>query len=99
MISGRPNDAFGIGYYYMGIADTKITSPLGFGDSQGVEAFYDVALTPWLHLTPDVQWVRPSQERVNDSWIVGIRLFMAFLIECVARTRRAAWVCLCWKAR
>jgi porin len=78
MISGRPNDGFGIGYFYMGIADTRITSPLGFGDSQGVEAFYDIALTPWLHLTPDIQWVQPSQERIDDAWIVGVRMFMAF---------------------
>ena len=78
MITGRPNDAFGIGYYYARIADTRITSSLGFGDAQGVEAFYDIALTPWLHLTPDVQWIQPSQDRVDDSWIVGIRLYMAF---------------------
>ena len=78
MISGRPNDAFGIGYYYTWIADTQITSRLGFADAQGVEAFYDIALTPWLHLTPDVQWIQPSQERVDDSWIVGFRLYMAF---------------------
>lgn len=78
MISGRPNDGFGFGYFYSGIADTRITSSLGFGDTQGVEAFYDIAVTPWLHVSPDVQWLHPSQNDVDDSWIAGVRLFMAF---------------------
>lgn len=78
MISGRPDDAFGIGYFHSGIADTQTTSSLGFGDTQGVEAFYEFALTPWLHVTPDVQWVQPSQDRVDDSWVVGVRVFTSF---------------------
>lgn len=78
MIPGRPNDGFGIGYYYVGVADTRITSTLGFGDTKGVEAFYNVAVTPWLHVTPDIQWVHPSQNNVDDSWIVGVRVYIAF---------------------
>lgn len=78
MFSGRPDDAFGIGYFHSGIADTQITSSLGFGDTEGIEAFYEFALTPWLHVTPDVQWIQPSQDRVDDSWVVGLRVFTSF---------------------
>lgn len=78
MITGRPHDSFGVGYYYAGVADTNITSRLGFGDAQAVEAFYDIAISPWLHLTPDLQWVQPSQERVDASLIFGVRLTTTF---------------------
>ncbi len=78
MFEGRPDDGFGIGYFYSGIADTQITSGLNLGDSQGVEAFYEFAITPALHVSPDVQWVQPSQRRVDASWVVGIRVFMSF---------------------
>ena len=28
----------------------------------GFEAFYNVAITPWLTLTPDIQFIRPGQK-------------------------------------
>ena len=29
-------------------------------DEQGVEAYYNYALTPWAMLSPDIQFVRPT---------------------------------------
>jgi len=31
-------------------------------DEYGFEAFYNVAITPWLQLTPDIQIVRGAQK-------------------------------------
>lgn len=78
IIPGRENDGFGLGYYYIWAADTDITSTAGFGDAQGVEAYYEAALTPALFLSPDIQWTQPSQQRVDSSLVLGLRLYAVF---------------------
>ncbi len=78
MIPGREYDQFGIGYYYAWAADTQIPSVLGFGDAQGVETYYQFAVTRWAQLSPDIQWIRPSQQNVDSSWILGLRLKLIF---------------------
>ena len=62
-------------------------------DELGFEAFYNVALTPWLYLTPDVQVVGPAQKRelnrtladatlasshVDIATILGMRVQVVF---------------------
>ena len=32
-------------------------------DEHGIEAFYSFALTPWAHLTPDIQVIRGAQKQ------------------------------------
>jgi porin len=89
VIPYRENDRFGIGYYYI-----DITSPTFQGflrtrsllqDEWGFEAFYNVAITPWLLLTPDVQVIGPTQkrafltrERVATATVVGFRVQVVF---------------------
>ncbi len=68
VIPGRAFDQFGIGYYYDSIENPTLQTKR-FGtqsflrDEWGFEAFYNVALTPWLLLTPDVQVIGPAQKR------------------------------------
>jgi porin len=66
VISGRPLDQFGIGYYYMDINSPKFTGPLAtrevLRDEQGFEAYYNFAIAPWMKLTPDIQFVRPAHK-------------------------------------
>jgi porin len=53
----RPNDTFGLGYFYYNFSDDLqgAVKPLGkFDDEQGVELFYNVAVTPWFHLGVDL---------------------------------------------
>jgi len=54
-------------------------------DEYGFEAFYNVAITPWLQLTPDIQVIRPAQKRVaangkgiDTASVLGFRLQMVF---------------------
>ena len=42
-------------------------------DEHGVELFYNVAVTPWCHVTPDFQVVTPARDRVETSVVVGLR--------------------------
>ena len=74
----RPLDRFGIGYYYLWMANQDVPQILGFGDTQGVEAFYNIALTKWVYLTPDIQVIDPSQRNVDTAVVIGARLQMVF---------------------
>jgi porin len=75
-IPGRKLDTFGISYYYLGLSSSfKNIAPrlLPLQDEQGVELFYNVAVTPWCHITPDLQVIDPARSRVDTSFVLGIR--------------------------
>jgi porin len=88
IIPGRPLDHFGLGYYYMDVRQPKFTGLHAtrelLRDESGLEAFYDIAITPWLQLTPDIQVIRPAQqetlsrEDVHTATVLGLRLRMVF---------------------
>jgi porin len=44
----------------------------------GVEAFYNAALTPWLRLTADAQWVQPTTVGKDNAVFLGLRLQTLF---------------------
>jgi porin len=88
-ICGRPLDTFGVGYFYLGVNDNlKSLAPnlLPIGDEQGVELFYNYAVTPWLRITPDLQVIVPAFERtlppnaesINTALILGVRAKIVF---------------------
>jgi porin len=86
-IEGRPFDQCGIGYYYSTIESPTLQTPFTtrefLRDEWGFEAYYNVALTRWLLVTPDVQVVGPAQKRqfgtlrnqepVDTATVLGIR--------------------------
>ncbi len=89
MIPGRPIDRFGIGYYYIDVGQPQFTGPLAtrefLRDEQGLEVFYNVAITPWLQITPDLQVIWPAQkeilatrESIGTAVVLGVRLQMVF---------------------
>ena len=75
-VSSRPNDGFGIGYYFMNVRNPELRGL--FRDTKflrneyGVEAYYDLAITPWLHLSPDLQVIRPAQKDEPVRVVRGI---------------------------
>ena len=87
--ASRPHDGFGIGGYFI---DIDSPSPQGtlatlsfLRDEYGLEAYYGLAITPWMVLTFDVQVVRPSQkeristgENVDTATIFGVRQEFVF---------------------
>lgn len=74
----RPLDKFGLGYYYSVASNANIPSILGFGDGQGMETYYQIAVTPWMSLTPDFQVIQPSQERTRIGYFLGLRMHIDF---------------------
>lgn len=76
-LCGREADTFGIGYYYAASSDEIgpiLETLLGpIGDGQGVELFYNYQVTPWLHLTPDLQVIDPARDNVDTALVLGLR--------------------------
>jgi porin len=96
IIPSRPLDRFGVGYYYMDVRNPTFSGLHGrerelLRDEYGVEAFYNIAITPWLQLTPDIQVIKPAQKdfvdteglvpvrkNVDTTTVLGLRLQMVF---------------------
>ena len=69
LIPNRDRDRFGLGYYYLDLSDNRLG--LFTDDSeQGVEVFYNIALTPSIELTTDLQ-VIDGAGRFSDTAVVG----------------------------
>jgi porin len=79
MIPGRENDTFGVGYYYLALSDKlgPVLSKLG-NDEQGVEIYYNIAVTPWCHITPDIQIINPASSSSDTAVAGGIRMKIDF---------------------
>jgi porin len=77
-IPARDRDAWGIGYYHANISDD--VSSAGLHSEQGAEVYYNIEITPWCHLTPDLQvLVDPGGSSRHDVAVVyGLRMQMSF---------------------
>jgi len=66
VIPNRHNDRYGFGFYYIDVKNPTLQVPFQktklLRDEYGFEAFYNIAITPWLQLTPDIQVVRGAQK-------------------------------------
>jgi porin len=78
LIPGRKYDQFGVGYFRLCASDSPALDVLGFRDSQGCEAYYEIAVTPSILLTPDIQVIQPSQEDIDTETVLGARLTVKF---------------------
>ncbi len=80
--SCRTNDRFGLGWFYNRYSEQigpLLTAALALEESStGVEAYYNYAATPNLHVTPDLQVVEPGSNRANTALIVGLRAELDF---------------------
>jgi porin len=79
VIPGRENDSFGVGYYYLAVSD-KLGPVLSdrLEDEQGVELYYNCAVTPWLQVTPNLQIVDPVRRGVDTAVTAGLRVKIKF---------------------
>ncbi len=77
LFESRPADSMGVAWFYNGLSsDFKnlLSPPLDIRDLTGVELYYNAAVTPWFHLTADLQVVEPA-ERIssNTAFVLGLR--------------------------
>jgi porin len=77
----RPQDSFGLGFFYYDLSDElqDSTDPsVNFHDESAIEAYYNWAITPWLLLGADIQYINPARGD-NDRALVGaIRMQIRF---------------------
>jgi porin len=92
LIPSRKNDQFGLGYYYVDISNPTLTigrQTHEFLRSEwGFETYYNLAITPWLMITPDLQVLGPGQkdkavgpvrrENIDTAVVLGVRGKIAF---------------------
>jgi porin len=81
MVAGRPHDSFGIGgffYNFSNVLQSTVQPVLNFRDEVGVEAWYSLAITPWLKVTADAQLVDPARGDRPTALIGGLRTNIAF---------------------
>jgi porin len=79
-IPGRKQDTFGVGYYYLYSDDFKTVARLvaPVRDERGLELFYNVGVTPWCHITPDLQVITPTLGVAETSVVLGLRTKIDF---------------------
>jgi porin len=76
LVSDRPADTMGVSYFYTGLSsDFKSLGGrlIDLQDVQGVELYYNAAVTPWFHLTADLQIVEPADESKDTAVVIGLR--------------------------
>ena len=91
IIPARDKDQFGIGYYYLKFShdiETSLRQQLSLDHEQGGEIFYNIAVFPWLHVTPDLQIIGPSRKtlgtpldpgkKIGTAVVAGLRVKVDF---------------------
>jgi porin len=82
LLFGRDQDTMGIGYFYSGLSgDFKALLGAGgvaFADLQGAEFYYNAAVTPWFHLTGDLQVIQPGMVANDTAVVAGLRANLRF---------------------
>ena len=74
-LPGRSDDLWGVAYFEYkldsGLRRAAIQDfGIGLGSESGVEIYYNVAVTPWLRITGDLQFINPFPT-VNDKAVFG----------------------------
>ena len=79
LLDGRDDDVLGVGYA-QGIFSDEDTSVTGDHESV-LEVYYNAAVTPWLSLSPSVQYVKNpggAGAGVSDAVVLALRAQMTF---------------------
>jgi porin len=82
LIPSRPNDRYGIGFYAMiesGDFNDQLPAIGSVIDTEwGMEIFYNIAITPWLQLTPDFQYIDSGIAGVGEAVVLASRVQIYF---------------------
>ena len=79
-IAGR-SASFGVAYFYLGVSDPlKELAPvqLPLRDEHGAELYYNMAITPWCQITPDLQAITPFPQKAEATLLLGLRANIDF---------------------
>jgi len=73
--SSRKHDRMGASYWYTRVSDDfkSLLPILRVQDLQGSELYYNAQVTPWFHVTADLQVIQPELERQDTAVVFGLR--------------------------
>ena len=75
LFSTRDDDTMGLGYVYTKLQDLRLGNIVGIADSSTVwELFYNIELTPAIHLSLDGQLVNGALPNTDRATILGAQL-------------------------
>jgi porin len=75
LIPGRDNDSMGLGYSYSKLQLGRFLTAIGIEDtSTAVELFYNIELTPAVHLNLDAQLTNSALPNIDTATILGASL-------------------------
>ncbi len=78
LVPERDDDVMAFGFAQSIISD-QMHAYVG-GDRESVyEVYYRIEVFPWMHVTPDFQWVvNPGADGGRDAFVAGVRVEMMF---------------------
>jgi len=76
LIPERKKDTYGIGYFY---GDLSNRLPSILHSEQGIECYYNIEVTPWLHISPDIQLIMDpgGTDEHKAALVWGFRMQMS----------------------
>jgi porin len=82
LMASRPHDRIGLGGFWNGLSDNfkdlADDAGLDLQDTWGFETYYNYELTPWSHLTADLQLVENQNSDDDFAIIPGVRMVVDF---------------------
>jgi porin len=82
LLAGRENDRWGAGFFHFGLTEPLLAGLAALDVNRrsegGVEAFYNLAITPWLRLSGDLQVIDPWNPGKSRAAYAGLRLQTKF---------------------
>lgn len=79
LVPGRPDDHFGLGYYFNSVEPSRITSTSRIDDeAQGLEAYYNAAISPAVGVTASTQVLDDARARTDTATVLGLRVNVRF---------------------
>lgn len=81
LFKSRKTDRFGIGFFTYGLSNAlkdALRPVLNIRREFGAEAFYRFSITPWLHITPDLQVLPPTIVNKDTRVFFAVRTKINF---------------------
>ena len=79
LIPSRDNDAMGIGYVYNKLSNGRLLDAIGIDNHSSVwEFFYNIELTPAVHLTLDAQVAESAFPGIDTATLLGTSMQILF---------------------
>ena len=75
LLPGRDRDILAVGWAQSFTTGSEFDKPY----EGALEAYYRARVTPWLHLSPHIQYiVNPGSSDVDDAFTLGVRAQITF---------------------